>query len=229
MNHRIFLLTILCCCSMLVVSVAGAQDTPQGLDRILHGVTMGASFSDVATAHPEAKYSDADIRDIPVSSEQPGALLLKYDEDPLLGLHASVNIGFKEGAVYELVAVWSGSGEDVANRRRRFFTAAIQRHGQTYLRETILVYPHTPEERPAAVFMWQEKDAVILVFYTSASPIDPHPKAALTYAQFQPDDPFLKDIMEKYPPSDVQRDEAWKTVVDILPLLESVEQTTVQP
>ena len=206
--------------TVIFPAIAEEETASNGLDRMLRNATIGVAFSEFVAAHPEATYSDTDIRDIPVSPERPDALQINHDDDPFLGLSACANIGFKDGLLYELVAVWAGEDKTVADKRRRFFTAAIQRHGQAYLRETILVYPHTPEERPVAVFMWQEPQAVILAFYTTASALDPHPKAALSYAQFAPDDPFLKDIVEKNPPTAEQQKEAWKTLADIVPLLE---------
>lgn len=223
MKNIILGVSVISLCMIFPV-IAGEEGASNGLDRILGNASIGVAFSDFAPLHPEAVYSDADISDIPVSPEQPGALQINHDEDPFLGLPAYANIGFKDGLLYELVAVWVGDSKTVEDKRRRFFTAALQRHGQAYLHETILVYPHTPEARPVAVFMWQEPTATTLAFYTAASGIDPHPKAALTYAQFTPGDPFLKDIIEKNPPTAEQQEQAWKMLADIAPLLEAVEQ-----
>lgn len=219
-----FILCIIFCGCLTMDSVVWGEESVVGLDSVLNGIAMGAKFGDVVATHPEAKYSDSDIHDIPVSLEQPGALLITHEKDPFLGLHAAANIGFKDGVVYELVAVWTSEDDKMTDLCKRFFTAAIQRHGQTYLRETIVVYPRAPEERPAAVFVWHEKDTVVLAFYTPASPLDPHPKSALTYAQFTPGDPFLADIFEKNPATAEQRDQAWKGLADVLPALEEVKQ-----
>ena len=217
------LLTVMCCYCLLTAVVA-ADENVSGLDLVLRGISMGAKFGDVVAAHPEAAYGDAAIHDVAVSPEQPGSLLITHDEDPFLGLRAYANGGFKDGVVYELVAVWTSGTEEMADLCKRFFTAAIQRHGHAYLRETMLVHPRTPEERPVAVFAWHEKDAVALAFYTPASPLDPHPKSALTYAQFTPGDPFLTDILETNPPTDEQCKEAWESMKSILSALEVVKQ-----
>lgn len=218
------LLSVIFCVCIFAGALVAGEEPVQGLDRVLQGIVMGAPFGDVVAAHPEATYADADIHDIPVSPEQPGALLITHEKDPFLGLHAFANIGFKGGVVYEMVAVWVYEDGDMTKLCKRFFAAVIQRHGQAYLRETILVYPHTLEERPAAVFVWHEQDAVSLAFYTPASPLDPHPKSSLTYAQFTPGDPFLADVLEKNPPTDEQRELAWKGLKDVLPALEEVKQ-----
>ncbi|MCK5862123.1 MAG: hypothetical protein KAH38_06540 [Candidatus Hydrogenedentes bacterium] len=199
------------------------------LDRVLRNAHIGVTFNEFISVHPEAVYSDIDIRDMPVSLERPGALLLSHDSDPFLGMASYANIGFREGTLYELVAVWNGESSVVKNMGGRFFAAAISRHGQTYLRKTILVYPHTAEERPVAVAMWQESDAAILAFYTPASSTDAPSKATLTYAQFMPDDLFLKDIFEKNLPTAEQQEEAWLLLESIMPVLEVGNGTQQQP
>ena len=215
-------------CALCATTLALADDADDtngsgGLDRMLHTAHVGVSFTEFAAAHPEAVYSDADLRETAVSAEHPGSLLITYAVDPFLGLYAFANIGFKDAALYELVSVWTGAPEDVAARRRRFFTATIQRHGPSYTRQTILVHPHTPEERPAAVFLWQDTNATTLAFYTAPSPLASYPRAALTYAQFTPGDPFLDDILYKHPPTDEQREKAWQAHEDILPWLDALE------
>jgi hypothetical protein len=222
MNYH--LIVIMCCCCLLSATATADDKVSEGLDLVLQDISMEAKFGDVVAAHPEAAYGDAVIHDIPVSAEQPGSLLITHDEDPFLGLRAFANVGFKDGVVYELVAVWTSETGEMADVCERFFTAAVQRHGHAYLRETMLVHPRTPEERPVAVFAWHEKDVVVLAFYTPASPLDPHPKSVLTYAQFTPGDPFLTDILETNPPTDEQRKEAWESMTSILSALEAVEQ-----
>lgn len=221
MNHC--LIKVMCCCCLLTTTIA-AEEKVSGMNLVLQGVSMGAKFGDVVAAHPEAAYGDAAIHDLPVSPEQPGSLLITHDKDPFLGLNAFANIGFRDGVVYELVAIWTSETGEMADVCKRFFAAAVQRHGHAYLRETMLVHPRTPEERPVAVFTWHEKDVVVLAFYTPASPLDPHPKSVLTYAQFTPGDPFLTDILETNPPTDDQRKEAWESMKPILSALEAVEQ-----
>ncbi len=218
------IVTIFCILMTTALSVAADDDLGSGgLDRVLPLAAIGTPFAEFVAAHPDAVYSDKDIRDIAVSPERPGALLITHDDDPFLGLTAFANIGFRDGTLYEFVSVWTGAEEDVHARRRRFFTAVIQQHGADYARETILVSPQMPEERAAAVFLWRESDVATLAFYTEPSPIESQPQATLTYAQFTPDDPFLDDLFSRNPPDETQRATAWEAHADILPWLERLE------
>lgn len=203
-----------------VSSESEKEETQNPLERFLHGSTIGASFDDFVRTHPEAVYSDPELRNTPVKAEVPGALLIEHESDPFLGLHGFANFGFKEGSLYELVAVWSGNPKVVEAHRKRFFKAIIQRHGHVYARETILVFPNSAEERPVPVLLWQEPTLAALAFYTMPSPLDLEPKASLTYAQFAPGDPFLTDILSRSTPNEEQQRQAWKSLEEVIALLE---------
>ncbi len=205
--------------ALLSVSTADAPQTG-ALDRMLRLAAIGTEFKAFVEAHPEAKRGDADRRDEPVSMEEPVDLLIVHEADPFLGLHAFANIGFREGRIYEMVSVWTGEPEPVEARRKRFFAAAVHRHGHVYTRETILVFPNTPEERPVAVLCWQDKTSVVLAFYTKTSPLAATQRASLTYALFTPDDPFLADILSRNPADEEQRKTAWAEIEDVLQALD---------
>ena len=215
-------LSLFCFTVTTVASVAAGESTfASDLERLLRGARIGVTFDVFTERHPYAVYSDADKRDVPVHSDTPGPLLITHETDPFLGLSVFANFGFKEAGLYEMVVVWTGAPETTHTRRRRFLSAAIERHGHAYIRETILVHPGTPDEQSVAVFCWYDADAVSLAFYTPPSPVALHPKGVFTYAQFTPGDPFLDDIFKKSAPTDAQRAAAWRKLADLLPVLEA--------
>jgi hypothetical protein len=211
-----FFITLLC----IQIISASEENGEGGLERVLGDASIGASFAAFVEAHPEAVYSDEEKRKEPVKKDAPGSLLIVHTEDPFLGLYNFANFGFKEEKLYELVAVWSGNPDAVRDHRRRFFTAAIKRHGHAYVRKSMVVFPNTTEQRIVAVFYWQEPDKTILTFYTPPSPLDVNPRATLSYAQFKPDSPFLTDIFINAATTPEQHEQAWKDLSDIMEFLD---------
>lgn len=215
---------------MITQGIAADEGASQGpLQQLLRGANIGMVFSECVAAHPEAVYSDSDLRTTPVTPDKPGALLIEQESDPVFGLHAFANIGFKEGTAYELAAVWSGPPDKVAKARSSFFRAVIDRHGHAYARQAIRVYPGSVEERAAPVMLWQDAKTAVLAFYTPPSSLDRQDRATLTYAQFQAGDPFLNDILSKNAPDAEQRDLAWKDLDPVLREIESASEKTPAP
>ncbi len=198
---------------------APAEKTAEGIEQVLRGARLGTAFGDFVDAHPEAVYSDAELRATPVSKEAPGALLVVHPQDPFLDLYSFSNFGFKEDTLYELVAVWSGEPDTVRAQCTQFIKAVMKRHGPDYTRKSIRVFPKSKEERPVAVFYWEDKDAATLAFYTPPYAYDPQAKATLTYAQFSKGDPFLTDIFTNIATTPEQHDQVWRDIDDIVKAL----------
>lgn len=200
------------------------EDNP--LDRMLKGIRPGISFKDAIKAHPDAVYSDEERRSEPLAADKPGALLIAHASDPFLGMHAFANIGFRDGAAYELVAVWSGNSTEIRSRCRRFFKAALDLHGNKYVRKSMFVFPDSAEERAVAVFFWQDDKAATLTFYTPPPADKPDGAASLTYAQFKPDASFLDDVFVKKPVPTEKTEQAWQHIAG---LVDSVEKELAPP
>lgn len=211
---------LLAACAVMCSVYAEEQDTESGMDRMLRGARVGTTFSAFVESHPEAVYSDEAKRAETVHAEDPGPLLIVHETDPFLGLYSFANFGFKNGALYEMVAVWSGDPETITAKRRRFFTAVLKHHGHSFVQKSMRVFPNTPEERTVAVFFWPETDAAVLAFHTPPSALDPYPKSALTYAVFAPEDPILKDIFAEDADASEAHKKAWQDIADIVDVLE---------
>ncbi len=192
---------------------AGGDD----LEKMLHGARIGTAFTDFVEAHPEAVYSDASLRATPVNKETPGALLIVHVQDPFLGLYSFSNFGFKEGKLYELVAVWKGDSKTIRGHSPRFLKAVMKRHGRDYTKKSIRVFPNSKEEQPVAVFYWEGETTATLAFFTppaAAETMDG--PATLSYAQFTKGDPFLTDIFSNNATTPEQHDQVWRDIDDIV-------------
>ena len=210
-------LTLVCIPGVgFAADAGGAED----LEKMLAGARVGVAFGDFVEAHPEARYSDASLRATPVNKETPGALLIVHTEDPFLGLYSFSNFGFKEGKLYELVAVWKGDAISVRGDGARFLTAVMKRHGRTYTRKSIRVFPKSSEEQPVAVFYWEDETVATLAFFPppAASETVDGP-ATLTYAQFTKGDPFLTDIFTNTATTPEQHEQVWRDIDDIVKAL----------
>lgn len=209
--------------SLLIVGVcvlpAFAEDAEKSIEDMLRGAQAGMPFTDFVEAHPEAVYSDETLRETAVSKDAPGALLIVHTEDPFLGLYSFANFGFKDGKLYELVAVWSGEVEDIRGKCATFLSSAMKRHGKDYTRKSIRVFPNSKEERPVAVFYWEKDNVASLAFFTPPPADAPSGPGTLTYAQFAKDSAFLQDIFVTTPTTEEQHDQAWKDMAGIVDAL----------
>lgn len=208
-----FLICVAC------VSPAFAEDTEKSIEDLLRGARVGTTFPEFVDAHPEAVYSDETLRQAPVAKETPGALLIVHTEDPFLGLYSFANFGFKEGKLYELVAVWSGEASGMRAQAVTFLSSVMKRHGRDYTRKSIRVLPNAKEEKTVAVFYWEKDDVAALAFYTPPPAADAGAPGTLTYAQFAKDSPFLADIFVNTPATQEQHDQAWKDMAGIVDAL----------
>ena len=157
-------------CVVILVCVAGAgfaadTDGADAFEKMLAGTRAGTAFAELVDAQPEARDSDEALRAAPVDKEAPGALLIVHTEDPFLGLYSFANFGFKDGKLYELVAVWSGEVEDIRGKCATFLSSVMTRHGKDYTRKCIRVFPNSKEERPVAVFYWEKDNVASLAFF----------------------------------------------------------------
>lgn len=211
-------LTWLLCIAVISVTFGshGKALPENDLDRMLQGVAMNLGFEECLKRLPEALYSDAALRDTTPTADKPDALLITHGSDPFLGVHAFANIGFQEGKVYELVAVWTGEERDMEARCSRFLKALCQRHGEDYEKKSLFVYPDSEEETAVAVWLWKEKDTVTLGFYTPPAPDSKTKSASLSFAQFKADAEFLEDVFTKNPVPEEVKENAWKKMEQIL-------------
>lgn len=196
---------------LLVTASLAFANTPshKGIETVLRGAKLGVSFAEFVEMHPEVVYSDAEKRSQPVTKENPDSLLITYEKDPFLGLSSFANFGFRNGNLYEFVAVWTDNPEIVRPQLRLFFNEIISQHGTTYERKSMRVYPNSEDETVVAVFYWETTQAAIMAFYTPSLPSHNQPKASVTYAQFQPNDPILKDVFTDAAPRAEQQEKAW--------------------
>ncbi|OQB38581.1 MAG: hypothetical protein BWY09_01297 [Candidatus Hydrogenedentes bacterium ADurb.Bin179] len=212
-------------CVVILVCVAGAgfaadTDGADAFEKMLAGTRAGTAFAEFVDAHPEARYSDEALRAAPVDKEAPGALLIVHTEDPFLGLYSFSNIGFKEGKLYEFVAVWKGNAKTVRGHCARFLAAVMKRHGREYTKKSMRVFPDSSEEQTVAVFFWEDAAAATLAFYTppaAAETMDG--PATLTYAQFTKGDPFLTDIFSNNAARPEKQEQVWRDIDDIVKAL----------
>ncbi|NLV42899.1 MAG: hypothetical protein GXY07_00190 [Candidatus Hydrogenedentes bacterium] len=198
---------------------ASSGETAEGIEKVLRGAGIGMAFDVFVDTHPEAVYSDDALRGTPVTKETPGAMLIVHDQDPFLGHYSFANFGFKEGSLYELVAVWKGEAAVMRAHALSFLSSVMKRHGRPYERKSILVYPGSPEEQPVAVFCWRKNGVASLAFYTPPPAGAKDPIGTLSYAQFSEDSPFLADIFDKKPTRTDQHEKVWKDVEDIVAAL----------
>jgi len=213
MRASTFCLSVILCAAAALPASAG--EPGKSIEDVLHGACIGTAFPDFVDAHPEAVYSDEALRNSSVSKETPGALLVVHTEDPFLGRYSFANFGFKEGKLYELVAVWSGEPSVIRAQSLIFLSSVIKRHGSDYTRRSIRVFPNSKEERAVAVFYWEKDNIATLAFYTPPPAEDTGAPGTLTYAQFAKDSTFLTDIFVTTPTSAEQNDQAWKDMADI--------------
>ena len=216
-NHMLVL------AGLLLLSASAPAGAPvaapvSGLEKVVGGAVWGVPFADFIKAHPDAAYSDADQLEKKVEPEKPGGLLESHEKDPFLGLTCTVDYGFREGKLYEFVAMWSGPQESVEKGRETFFRACVARHGRNFKREAMRLRPNSDAEELIPVFCWEEPHARILAYTANPAPGGAPPrKAVINYAMFAKDDPYITSLLVGDSLGAEKHAELWKSLNGIFP------------
>ena len=216
-NHMPFgILTLLLSAAALAGAAPAAPTS--GLEKVAGGAVWGMPFADFVKAHPDAAYSDPAQLEKKVDPAKPAGLLESYDKDAFLGLLCTVDYGFREGKLYEFVAMWSGEKAAVDKVRETFFRACVARHGGNFKREAMRLRPNSDAEELIPVFCWEEAHDRILAYTANPAPGNAPPrKAVINYAMFTRDDTYITSVLVGGTLSAEKHAELWKNLNTIFP------------
>jgi hypothetical protein len=211
-----------CLVLSLLSAAALAGDPPaiptSGLEKVVGGGVWGVPFADFVNAHPDAAYSDPTRLEMKVDPAQPGGLLESYEKDPFLGLVCTVDYGFREGKLYEFVAMWSGETAAVDKARESFFRACVARHGNNFKREAMRLRPNSDAEELIPVFCWEEAHDRVLAYTANPAPGGAPPrKAVINYSMFAKDDAYITSLLVGDTLGEEKRAELWKALNALFP------------
>ena len=201
-------------------ALAGAPPSipTSGLEKVVGGAVWGVPFADFVKAHPDAAYSDAAKLEKKVDPAQPDGLLESYDKDPFLGLTCTVDYGFREGKLYEFVAMWSGEPAAVDKTRESFFRACVARHGKNFKREAMRLRPNSDAEELIPVFCWEEAHDRVLAYTANPAPGGAPPrKAVINYSMFAKDDAYIASLLVGDTRGAEKHAELWKKLNVVFP------------
>lgn len=183
-------------CIVFALMAAAGADTPppEGLEQILLGAVPGISLDDFLKAHPRT------FRVTPEASQEANApeaetfsLEEQFDRDPFLKLWCIANYGFKEGRLYEFTILWYDTEKRIDARLEQLLGACLRRHGGAYQREVMRVNPGGRYERHAPLLIWDLGAHRAFVARTPEKDPAKAGRAALNYAVFPKDDPYLRE------------------------------------
>lgn len=214
---------MLSCVALVLLSAAAPAGTPlaaptSGLEKVVGGAVWNMPFADFVKAHPDAAYSDAAQLEKEVDPAQPGGLLESYEKDAFLGLVCTVDYGFREGRLYEFVAMWSGETEAVDKGRETFFRACVARHGNNFKREAMRLRPNSDAEELIPVFCWEESHDRVLAYTANPAPGGAPPrKAVINYSMFARDDAYIASLLVGGTLGAEKHAELWKKLNAVFP------------
>ncbi len=214
---------MLSCAALFLLSAAALADPPpagpaSGLEKVVGGAVWGVPFADFVKAHPDAAYSDAAQLEKKVDPAQPGGLLESCEKDAFLGLTCTIDYGFREGKLYEFVAMWSGEPSAVETARETFFQACVARHGKNFKREAMRLRPNSDAEELIPVFCWEEAHDRILAYTASPAPGGAPPrKAVINYSMFAKDDAYITSLLVGGTLGAEKHAELWKKLNAMFP------------
>ena len=208
-------LLLICLTASLVTAPAAAP--ADALAAMLAALSPGTPFADVLKAHPDAVYSDAAKPEEKPVPDQPGGLLLHWEKDPLLGTACTGDLGFKDGKLYEYVLMWTGIPAPPDEARKRFYAAAVARHGAGFTREALRLNPDSPVETRVPVLCWEAEGVRTLAYYAPPAADTGKKTGALTYARFPADDETIRSMLAGAAPTEDERAKTWAEMDALLP------------
>jgi len=199
-------------------AVAQSAAPVSGLEKVVGGAVWAVPFADFVRAHPDAAYSAPGQLEKKVDPAQPDGLIESYEKDPFLGLLCTVDYGFREGKLYEFVAMWSGETATVDKARETFFRACVARHGKDFKREAMRLRPNSDAEELIPVFCWEESHDRVLAYTANPAPGGAPPrKAVINYSMFAKDDAYIASLLVGKTLSAEKHAELWKTLNAVFP------------
>lgn len=175
-----------------------------------HSIQLGNTFESFVASHPEARPADSDRRSEPIDPQVPESLVLQYEADPAYGLLMFADFGFREGRLYEFVAVWKSLPENIRASRTAFWHDCLTQHGTDYERCLLPVFVKEGEERLVPAACWRTPMSLTLAYCVDQKDETAPGKSMLVYAQFPPDDPTLARNLAVADPSQADHASLWR-------------------